>query len=300
MLEWLKRGYHANMTYMAANVPKRLNPRLLADYAQSVICLAVGYAPARQADASPPIARFARGRDYHKVLKNRCRKLLAALEGLSESFVGRAFVDSGPIAERSLAAAAGLGWIGRNGCLIIPGMGSYVALCEIVCNLPLAADSPLDDQCKNCRICLKACPTGALGENRMVDANKCISYLTVERHGDIPHEIRPFMGGRIFGCDACQELCPHNQNVPAGDAELTGGKSAAALDKILRWTPDDYDLATRSTTIRRTGYEALVRNCLIAAGNSGDVSLIDAIEDAAARFEHLAPTAQWALEKLRQ
>ena len=271
--EWLARGWHAGMDYMARNVEKRKRPDLLVPGARSVICLAAAYAP-RGEDTGGEyfIARYARGRDYHQVLKKRCRRLMDRIREAAPQFAGRAFVDSAPVAERSLAATAGLGWIGLNGCLIVPGLGSYVVLCEIVCNLPLARGEPIAPQCGDCDACAAACPTGALSDEGLVDCRRCISYLTIEHRGEIEPQYREKIGNRLFGCDTCQEACPHNREVPRGDAELTPkGKPLGGprLAEVLTWTPADWDAATRGSPLRRAGYEALLRNAKIVAGNSG-------------------------------
>ena len=279
--EWLDRGFHADMAYMARNLPKRLAPEKLVPGGRSVICLAVSYAPGGEppppADLSPKrrstdaiVARYAGGRDYHKVLKRRCRDLSDRIREIVPEFEGRAFVDSAPVAERTLAAQAGLGWIGRNGCLIVPGLGSYVVLCEIVCNLDLPADSPLPNGCEGCGACVEACPTGAIQGNGLVDAGKCISYLTVEHRGPIERSLWAAMDTRIVGCDACQEACPHNRDLPSGDPELRGEGlplDGACIADMLGWSEDDWDHATRGSATRRATHEMCVRNAVIAAGN---------------------------------
>ena len=270
---WLAGGYHAEMAYMARDVDKRLNPARLVDGARSVICLVVGYAADDRPARDVFVARYARGRDYHKVLKKRCRRLMDRIRGIAPEFEGRAFVDSGPVAERSLAAAAGLGWIGRNACLVTPGLGSYVLLCEIVCNLALVPDEPIASQCEDCNACVSACPTGAIMKEGLVDCRRCISYLTVEHRGEIPPELRPLIGNCVFGCDACQEACPHNGGLPAGDAELAATSpplGGARIADILRWRQEDWDRATRGSATRRAKCEIFLRNAKIAARNAGD------------------------------
>jgi epoxyqueuosine reductase len=268
---WLAGGLYADMRYMARNVAMRLRPDLLVPGARSVLCLAVGYAPSGEDDRRGRlVARFARGRDYHKVLKRRCIRLMDRLRERFPDFAGRAFVDSGPVMERSLAAAAGVGWIGANGCLVAPGLGSYVLLCEIISNLPLEPDGPIPSQCSNCGRCVNACPTGALVGDGLVDARLCISYQTIENRGEIPAHLRPLIGGRIFGCDACQEACPFNKGLPPGDAELVGRGpvlGGAGPEEILRWTEAEWDAATRGRALRRATCEMFRRNAAIAAGN---------------------------------
>lgn len=266
--DWLRRGWHGEMDYLARNVRLRRDPAHLVADARSVLCLAVGYAPS--APSASPIARYARGRDYHKVLKKRCHRLMDRIHNVEPAFAGRAFVDSAPILERSLAVRAGLGWIGRNGCLIVPGLGSYVVLAEIVSNLPLKADPPIEATCQGCDQCAFSCPTGALRADGLVDARQCISYLTIEHRGEIDSALWPRMGCSLFGCDRCQQCCPHNADLPAGDAELAPSSpplAGAGLADVLRWSQADWDRATRGTALRRAAWPQLLRNAAIAAGN---------------------------------
>jgi epoxyqueuosine reductase len=305
---WLDRGWHADMRYMARNLPERLRPDLLCPDARSVICLAVSYAPSAGASAPPGdvlpfVAAYARGRDYHKVLKRRCMRLMDRIRELGPGFEGRAFVDTAPVMERSLAVLAGLGWIGRNGCLVVPGLGSYVVLCEVVCNLPLQVDSPLPSGCLDCRACVQACPTGAIHDGALLDARRCLSYLTVEHRGSIDPQYRPCAGLRVFGCDTCQEVCPHNRDVPAGDPELAPGRlplNGARLADVLAWTDGDWDAATRGSAARRATCEMFLRNAAQAAGNSGDASLIRLLERLRGRSDGLDPVVDWAIRRLSQ
>ncbi|HUU21998.1 MAG TPA: tRNA epoxyqueuosine(34) reductase QueG [Phycisphaerae bacterium] len=299
---FLDRGYHGGMGYMARNLSKRLRPDRLVGGARSVLCLAVGYAPAGpERGGEPFVARYARGRDYHEVLKKRCRRLMDRIREIAPRFEGRAFVDSGPVMERSLAALAGVGWIGRNGSLIVPGLGSYVVLCEILCNLPLLPDRPLTRQCGDCRACVGACPTGAIVADALVDARRCLSYLTVEHRDAIPAEFRPLMGTRLFGCDTCQESCPHNRDVPPGDPELLGMRpplGGAGLAEVLTWDREGWDAATRGTAARRATHETLLRNAVMAAGNSGDRSLIPLLRRCGRERANLTEPVAFALRAL--
>ncbi|MEI7835143.1 MAG: tRNA epoxyqueuosine(34) reductase QueG [Planctomycetota bacterium] len=273
--DWLERGWAGEMSYLHRHLAMRMAPHQLVPGAQSVICLA---APCGGGPPGP-IARYARGRDYHKVLKKRCRQLMDLLRDRLPDFAGRAFVDIGPVGERHLAAAAGLGWIGRNGCLYVPGLGSYVLLAEIFCNLPLPTPTPIPGQCGSCRACLQACPTGALQENGQIDARKCLSYLTIEHEGTIDPLLASRVGGRLFGCDACQDACPHNREIPPGDEELTGeywqGRgvtgplAGAGAREIAGWTWEEWSAATEGSAIRRASLEQLQRNVRLAAGGGG-------------------------------
>jgi epoxyqueuosine reductase len=265
--DWLAAGRHGSMAHLARNVEQRLNPGLLVSGARSVICLAASYAPG-PADPPPsaPVARYARGRDYHKVLKRRAQVLCDRLRELAPTFAGRAFVDSAPLLERSLAVWSGLGWIGRNRCLVVPGLGSYVFLCEIVCNLELEPDEPAPGGCDDCGACIRACPTGALSEEGL-DARRCVSYLTVEHRGPIEPVLAAGMGCRLIGCDACQEACPRNRGVPPGDAALRAARpplGGATLADVQAWTSGDWDAATRGSAARRATHEMFLRNAAIA------------------------------------
>jgi epoxyqueuosine reductase len=278
----------------------------------------VSYAPPPEQDAAEwCVARFARGRDYHKVLKRRCHALTDRIRAVAPSFSGRAFVDSGPVMERTLAAQAGVGWIGRNACLIVPGLGSYVVLCEIVCNLPLACDVPLPSGCQDCGRCVKACPAGALTADGLVDARRCISYLTIEDRAGVDRDLWPLTGGRVFGCDACQECCPHNRRLPPGDPELTAIRSAifagrcglgGQIGEILAWTRAEWDRRTRGSALRRVGYDRLLRNAVRAAGNllrrapreRGDAKgLVGALREIRGAWPPLEALIAWAMEGSR-
>jgi len=349
---FLAEGLHADMAYMANHVELRKDPSKLVPGARSVICLAVAYATAADAGETPAghegetpandkgvIARYARGRDYHTVLKRRAIALMDAIRERAPTFDGRAFVDSAPVAERSLAVLAGLGVIGRNGCLIVPGLGSYVLLAEIVCNLELTPDVPLagvqrgagvppalcvpltrameDGQpfgtadgeggtpsrhagrmpashadetftsqgCGGCGRCVTACPTGALRPDGLVDARRCVSYNTIENRGDLPPDVASAMGNPsstaptqwVFGCDACQEVCPHNhplrggseEALPAADAEFAGPASVNLSD-VLTWNESQWNAATRGKAIRRATWRMWQRNARAATDRLAD------------------------------
>jgi len=362
---WLSAGRHGDMAYLARSVAERHAPGQLVEGARSIICLALSYAPGAlprhghlgneqgllpgrdgratlTGDAHATsvaagdgiIAHYARGRDYHKVLKQRCRRLMDALRAIEPSFAGRAFVDTAPIAERQLAAAAGLGWIGRNGCLIADGLGSYVVLCEIICNLPLSPDEPCRRDCGDCRLCIDACPTGAIVADGVVDARLCRSYLTIEHRGGIGPALWPKMGSCVFGCDACQAACPHNTGVPPGDDELTcpepvegacpepvegacpepvegacpepvegaqphGSVAELTIAEVLTWSEADWDAVTRGSAMRRATYEMFIRNTVLAAGNSGDCALIAPVTALQTRRADLADEIAWALGQIR-
>ena len=315
---WLEAGYHGQMGFLRRNQVKRFHPRRLVPGARSVLSLAAGYGPNPEAVEAPAIprqavrpfvARYARGRDYHRLLKKRCRKLMDGIRQVAPDFEGRAFVDSAPLAERSLAAAAGVGWIGRNGCLIVPGLGSYVVLAEIVCNLDLALDSPVECRCGDCDACLRACPTSACLGNSLIDARRCLSYLTVEHHGEVDPKLRAYWGVGVFGCDGCQEACPYNREVPPGDPELIDAPNKAgarrrprlhevSLAELLNWSQGDWDATTRGSATRRAKFEMLQRNAILAAAGSGDPTLVRPLKRLRDRQPQFTELIDWTLERL--
>jgi len=305
--QWLNAGYQAGMDYMAANLKQRLCPAELVPGAKSVICLAASYAPAEQdQDTETPaaafVARYACGRDYHKVLKKRAQMLCDRIREAAPQFEGRAFVDTAPVAERSLAVTAGLGWPGRNGVVVAPGLGSYVLLAEIICNLPLRADRRLADGCGECSACVSACPTGAITGYGLVDANLCLSYHLIENRGGIPAELWPRVGNRVFGCDSCQLACPHNRaTAGTGDPELLPPAETPTwtLEQILRWRQEDWHEATQGSARRRATLFMWRRNAVLAAGCSGKTTLSPALEDLRDVAPELAEEIDWAIGRLR-
>ncbi len=301
--KFLERGYHADMAWLDRDPDRRCDVRNQLDGAAAVICLACSYAPVPDDPTADLIARYARGRDYHRALKSRAGRLAAELAKVVSHLETRICVDSSPVLERELAAAAGLGWIGRNGCLLHAEFGSYLLLAEIVINLPLPADDPQPSRCGSCRACVEACPTGAICDDGLIDSRRCLSYLTIEHRREIPEAFRPAMAEKVFGCDVCQQVCPFNRHAPAGDAELRGPTELArtSLVEMLLWTGGDWDRLTRGSAARRAKFEMYLRNAAIAAGNAG-------ADDARPALEHLvrhpwpmvAEAARWALRRLQE
>ena len=297
---FLELGCQADMAWLAHRPDRRCDVRALLDGAASVICLACSYAPPADDDTPGHIARYARGRDYHRALAGRCRKLVADLASAAPQLRCRICVDTAPLLERELAASAGLGWIGRNGCLIDARLGSYLLLAEIVTNLPLPPDEPQLGRCGSCRACLDACPTAAFVEDALVDARRCLSYLTIEHRQAIPQEFCRPMGRRVFGCDLCQQVCPFNRHVPPGDAELRGPSELARASAIemLLWTQADWDRLTRGTAARRAKFEMFLRNAALAAGNGDAERAYPALERLARHAQPMvAQAANWALRQ---
>jgi epoxyqueuosine reductase len=282
---WLAAGNAGSMTYLARNVRLRLNPSALLPGARSVICTAVNYRRAdgyarpekrHAASAGEPVGRvaqYARGRDYHVVLRRMLETLQTRIaEGLDPPFESRVYVDTGPLLERELAAAAGLGWIGRNTCLLHPQLGSYLLLGELVTTLELEPDAPLLDQCARCRRCLDACPTGALTAPYQMNATRCISYLTIEHRGAVPEQLADRMSDWVYGCDICQQVCPYNARAPHSSHPEIGGESippTLPLDELLALRSGDYRRLTRDTAARRARRQMWQRNAALATANVG-------------------------------
>ncbi|MBU0639616.1 MAG: tRNA epoxyqueuosine(34) reductase QueG [Planctomycetes bacterium] len=327
--EWLARGYAGSMAYLRRNVPLRLEPARLLPGARSIICLGLSHhhpehtpalspsavpdadrAGAGPRDGSPPagrLAQYARGRDYHVVMRQMLAQYVALLrQRIDEPFEARVFVDTGPLLERDLASAAGLGWIGKNTCLLNRQLGSYVFLAELVCTLTLEPDEPSPDQCGSCRRCLEACPTGALRAPHQLDATRCISYFTIEHRGPVPAEFHRQIGEWVFGCDICQEVCPYNATAPAATlAEVAEDRLPARLNlfHLLGLRSGEYRRLTRDSATRRATRRMWRRNAAIAAGNSAatDAAIRQALATAARDEEPaLQQAAQGALDRLTE
>jgi len=310
---WLDQGYYGSMEYLTQNVDKRLDPTLLVPGTQRIIMLRMDYlpegAPVTGVLRNPSkayIARYTLGRDYHKMMRKRLKQLgewLNTQTGEAEVRY-RPFVDSAPVLERPLARNAGLGWIGKHTLLLNRSAGSWFLLGELFIDLPLPIDPPeTESHCGRCSACLDICPTQAFPEPGVLDARRCISYLTIESKAPIPLELRPLMGNRIFGCDDCQLICPWNRfarRSNEADFQPRHGLDQADLLELFLWDEATFLKRTEGSAIRRTGYEGWQRNLAVALGNSngGDAvmaALQSQREDASELVrEHI----DWALEQL--
>jgi epoxyqueuosine reductase len=301
--EWIDRGFAADMDWMRHSASRRADVRELMPEARSVIVTgtlynveageagqsayephAAGAAAAvtgSEEQALGTIARYARGSDYHDVLKRRLDALVAWMRVASHApFDARVYVDTGPVQERVYAQYAGLGWIGKNTCLINPELGSFLFLAEIICTLPLEPDTQGLEQCGSCTRCLDACPTGALVEPGVLDANRCISYLTIENRAAIPDSLRTGIGTLVYGCDICQDVCPFNQVPPhSNDPAWKPRQSVDAPKLAALWRRSDDELraTVRRSAMTRAGLRGLRRNLAVAIGNSGDADAIAAL-----------------------
>ena len=275
---WLAAGYAAEMAYMHRNIEKRVNPAELLPDAKSVICLALNYRPKRRISPDQQkknIANFALYQDYHPFIKQIARKLVTfiAKQVNDTKYRYKICVDSVPLAERSLAQRAGIGFIGKNHMLINPLLGSQLLLAEIVTTIELTPDKPIKTSCKNCRKCIKACPTGALGPDGTFDAAKCISYLTIEHKGPIPPKLAPSIGSSIFGCDRCILACPYEKAPSAYQCQNPDFKyypQRANLDPkgIVNWTQETFDRMFGDSSVKRLGLDRLKRNAAICVQNA--------------------------------
>ena len=263
--KWLSNGYQGSMSYLEKNIDKRLNPTILVPGSKSVISLAFNYFPPKKLidNNNFIISKYAYGKDYHKVLKKKLKKLFFLMREKIGNIEGRVFVDSAPIHERAWAKLSGLGWIGKNSLLINKNQGSFFFLAEIICDLELEYDEPVLNRCGNCSRCIDACPTDAITKAQVINAKKCISYLTIENKDNIPEELNDSMNNSIFGCDICQDVCPWNKNSkPHEEIEFLPKKNLRKLRKKdwVELTEETFDRIFEGSAIKRTKYKGLKRN----------------------------------------
>jgi len=333
--DWVARGFAGEMDYLVRRLEERIDPCRVLPGARSLIVVGLLSAPPSAAtdsgsdteldealessrSAREPaamastgrIARYAGGDDYHEVLLDRVRALEAALPVLADRPVrSRSYVDTGPIMERAAAERAGLGWIGKNTCLIHPALGSHLMLGVVLTDLALEPDAPVTDHCGRCRACLDVCPTDAFPEPYVLDATRCLSYTTIESRGPIPESLRTPQADLVFGCDLCQDVCPWNRSRPRQPmadplglrARLATRESwrAPTLEWLLSLDEEAFAEATRRTALRRAGWRGLIRNALVAAGNAGDPRLRAAVARHAEGDDGmLSEHARWALDRL--
>ena len=310
LLAWLDDGRHGEMRYMRRHGVKRSRPAALRPGTLSVIAARMDYWPGPSADPAGVlgestrayVSRYALGRDYHKVMRRRLKKLARRIEVVVGEFGYRAFVDSAPVLEKALARNAGLGWIGKHTNLLCRESGSWFFLGELYTDLPLPTDLPATEHCGTCRACIDACPSAAITAPYRLDARRCISYLTIELRGSIPVELRPAIGNRIFGCDDCQLVCPWNRfSSPSSedDFSVRHRLDDSSLCDLFRWDEAEFDRKTRGSALRRAGYIGWLRNIAVALGNARRTdTVLDALEF---RRDHPSPLVrehvQWALER---
>jgi epoxyqueuosine reductase len=265
---WLESGKAGEMKYLEGRFEDRVNPGTYLPGAKSVICVGMSYfVPLERAEAGAGrIARYALGEDYHELMKTRLHRLADRIREAEPAAQTRCCVDTAPVMEKELAARAGIGWLGKNTCVINEKIGSWILLGEIITTLELETDEPGVDRCGSCRRCIDACPTGAITAPYQLDARRCISYLTIEHRGDIPAELSDKFGDWMYGCDICQDVCPWNRNPPAAtDVALKPRWASGTLDPsiIMQWTENDYRTQLKGSAMKRVKLPMLKRNAQI-------------------------------------
>lgn len=312
---WLNAGRHAGMAYLSSDRSRqrRADPGLILPGCQSILVFGIRYAASdREVPGKPPAtepvgksAAYAWGEDYHEIIPDRLAQLIAHIESLvGRRIQSKIYTDSGPLLERELAQRAGLGWIGKNSCLVHPHHGSFFLLGEVLLDLFIEADPPFTkDYCGSCRRCLDACPTGCILPNRTIDSSHCISYLTIENKGAIPASLRPLLDGWIFGCDICQQVCPwnrHSLHTPGDPAFMTRMEHARpALIPQLSLSAQEFNQQTRGTPLQRAKRRGLLRNAANAIGCARDAQAVPVLSRAIGDLEPLVRIhSAWALGQI--
>lgn len=311
LINWLSKGRHGEMNYMASHGKKRSRPQDLIPGTLSVISARMDYFPPSSNHPTKVlknknlayISRYATGRDYHKIIRQRLKKLARRIQEQYGEFGHRCFVDSAPVLEKALARNSGLGWIGKHSNLINPKAGSWFFLGEIYTNLPLEIDKPFTEQhCGSCKACIDICPTNAIVGDMEIDARRCISYLTIELRDSIPEKFRKLIGNRVYGCDDCQLICPWNKfakNSDEDDFRVRNGLDAPDLVELFSWTEKNFIDRTEGSAIRRIGYQCWLRNIAVGLGNAPKTEkVVSALiarrkNSTALVSEHI----EWALEQ---
>jgi len=308
--QWLETGRHGNMDWMGTerSRQRRANPKVILPECQSILVLGIAYPPSDptlSSDVEGSIASYAWGDDYHEVLPEHLKSLVAFIEAeIGHSIPNRWYTDTGPILERELAQRAGLGWIGKNTCLINPQSGSYFLLAEILLGLELPPDEPItSDHCGTCTRCIEVCPTDCILPNRTIDANRCISYLTIEEKSEIQEDLRSQMGNWIFGCDICQQVCPWNHKFAIPSEELrfspAPGRDRPTLKDELALTPQEFNEKFKGSPVKRTKRRGYLRNVAVALGNLGEPDTIPVLTRALNDPEPLIRShVAWALGQI--
>ncbi len=301
----LARGAQADMAWLEEQRAERLDPARLLPGARSVVALALAYAGGAVAggclEGRAQVARYARGRDYHAVVKRRLRDLVGRLRQRDPTLRALATADVAPVMEKAWAERAGVGWVGKNGCLITTDLGSWVVLATVLLDRELDPDPPHPERCGECSACMPACPTGAIPEPGLVDARLCLSFQTIERRGSVPEAVAARFGRWGFGCDDCQTACPWNR-VPgeASDPDLLPTRHAwLDLKELLSLEPDAYRRGFYGTALARAGHAGLVRNAILVAGASGDASVAALVgRHRDSELPGVAEAARWAVGRL--
>ncbi len=303
---FLQSGWEADMAWLRSQRAQRLDPARLLPGARSVVALALGHHAGGEEPAAAGgmrVARYARGRDYHRVMKRKLEELVARIRARDPQARAFASSDIAPVMERAWAQRAGIGWIGKNGCLITTGLGSWVLLATVLLDRDLEPDLPHPERCGSCEACLTSCPTSAIPEPGFVDSRRCISFQTIERRGPVPPEIAERLGEWGFGCDDCQTVCPWNRGASSSSADpqlaARPGQSVLRLEEMLRLGLEDYRERFYGTALARARYEGLLRNAVLSAGHSGDPRYAEAVRlHLESEFPGVRAAAEWAIGRL--
>jgi epoxyqueuosine reductase len=298
---WLDRGMHGTMEYLdgSRSRTRRADPREILPECKSILMLGIPYATASDAG----IASYALGQDYHEVIPQRLLELVRFIEQqVGHPVANRYYTDTGPILERELAQRAGLGWIGKNTCLINPGMGSTFFLAEILLGIELEPDEPFTtDHCGTCTRCLDACPTNCILPDRTLDARRCISYLTIELKEDIPEDLRRLMKDWVFGCDICQQVCPWNRFSGSADPAFEASIPLPVLASDMLLTPQEFNQRFKHSPIQRTKRRGYLRNVAVVLGNQGNEKDLPVLEQALEDQEDMVKGhAKWAITQIKK
>jgi epoxyqueuosine reductase len=297
---WLRQGMHGTMNYLAGQRSRvrRADPRQSLPECKSILCLGIPYPPPE----SRQIASYALGADYHDVIPRKLQSIVQYIEEIAgRSVPNRSYTDTGPVLERELAQRAGLGWIGKNTCLINPKMGSTFLLAEILLGIELEADEPFrSDHCGTCTRCIQACPTQCIQPDRTLDARRCISYLTIEHRDEVPAEVRSLMQDWIFGCDVCQQVCPWNRFSPPADPALEPCIPLPVRSSDLLLDAPEFNRRFKRTPVKRAKHHGYLRNLCIAIGNGGNREDIPYLEKLSDRADPtIKEHAFWAIDRIR-
>ncbi|MBI3089792.1 MAG: tRNA epoxyqueuosine(34) reductase QueG [Candidatus Tectomicrobia bacterium] len=307
---WVALGYAGKMAYLQRQPERRADVRALLPSARSVVVCGMNYhlAEAGERRGAPVprgrVAEYARGDDYHNVLEQRLGELLRRIQAHSpQPLESRIYVDTGAVLERAYGRDAGLGWVGKNTCLINRELGSLFFIGEILLSLALEPDTPDTDHCGTCQRCLEACPTDAFAAPYQLDARRCISYLTIELRDGIPEELRAPIGEHLFGCDICQQVCPWNQHLPSSTEPAFAPRAVfdpPRLADLALWSADDFRAATRRSPIKRAKYSGFLRTVAVAIGNSGNPQLMGLLDAMPTHEPLVAEHIAWARERLAE
>ena len=307
--DYLAKGYQADMHFLAENLEKRADPTLLVNGTKSIICVRMNYLVERPEARSIPhlpnqgiIARYARGRDYHKTVRGRLKTLSQRIKDKIGPFESRPFADSAPVFEKSLAESAGMGWTGKHTLLIHKKTGSFFVLGELFTNLDLAFDTPATSHCGSCEACIEICPTQAIVAPYQLDARKCIAYLTIEYQGIIPEDLHQPIGNRVFGCDDCQLICPWNsfaQLTQVPDFSPRHGLDQISLLELMTWNETTFLEKTEGSPLRRTGYQSFKRNIAIGLGNAAySIAVVHSLQQALTWHDEVVNVhLEWAIDQ---